>query len=145
MPRVNYKVKFFFDQASINIKARKQLKLFVESIFRREKKSLREINYVFCNDKRLLAINREYLGHNYYTDIIAFDLSEKSDAIIAEVYISVDRVRENAIIHKSTVKRELQRVIFHGALHLCGYKDKTTTDKEQMGQREDYYLAKFIC
>lgn len=137
------KVKFFFDAVSITLKERRQLKVFIENIFKREKKRLDEINYVFCNDKRLLAINRDYLGHDYYTDIITFDLSKNKSAITAEVYISADRVRENAAIHTVTMNRELQRVIFHGALHLCGYADKTSAEKKRMRKRENYYLTKF--
>ena len=143
MPPASSKVKFFFDEVCIHIKDRGRLKVFVEDIFRREKKRLNKLNYVFCSDTRLLSINREYLGHDYYTDIISFDLSENANAIIGEVYISADRVRENAAIHNVSVKRELHRVIFHGALHLCGYKDKTQTDKERMRKKEDHYLAKY--
>ena len=143
MPPPTSKVKFFFDGISINIKQRRRLKAFVHDIFKKEKKSLHQINYVFCKDKRLLAINREYLGHDYYTDIITFDLSENRNAIRAEVYVSADRVRENAAIHEVTIDREFQRVIFHGALHLCGYADKTLTDRKRMRNREEYYLARF--
>jgi rRNA maturation RNase YbeY len=90
-----------------------------------------------------LEINKTYLSHNYHTDIITFDLSENTQDIQAEIYISIDRVRDNAKTLKTTVKEELHRVIFHGVLHLCGYKDKTKSSQAEMRKAEDYYLQKY--
>ena len=104
---------------------------------------MQSINYIFCTDKRLLEINRQFLKHDYFTDIITFDLST-TDRTEAEVYISVDRVRENAKDLDSTFKAEILRVIFHGALHLCGYDDKATSAAKKMRKREDYYLNLFL-
>ena len=87
-----------------------------------------------------MEINRQFLKHDYYTDIITFDLSD-TNAIHAEVYISIERVKENATTLKASFKSELHRVIFHGALHLCGYKDKSDTEKKKMRQKEDVYLS----
>jgi rRNA maturation RNase YbeY len=143
MPPMSSKVKFFFDEVKINIKKRKELKYFIEFIFKNEHKSLGLINYIFCTDNKLLLINREYLKHDYLTDIITFDLSEKGKPIIADIYISTDRVKENAIELSDPFMLELCRVIFHGALHLCGYNDKTTLDKKKMRMIENYYLKKF--
>jgi rRNA maturation RNase YbeY len=89
-----------------------------------------------------LNINRKFLDHDFYTDIITFDLSEGKE-INAEIYISIDRVRENARNLKVPLKQELQRVMFHGVLHLCGYKDKAPKDTNLIRQKEDYYLGKF--
>ena len=91
----------------------------------------------------MLEINRQFLTHDFYTDIITFDLSE-TNAIQAEIYISVDRVRDNALKLGVSFKSELHRVIFHGVLHLCGYKDKTKGEKEKMRDKEEFYLARYF-
>lgn len=107
-----------------------------------EKKSLAHISYIFCSDDYLLKINQEYLQHDFYTDIITFDLTEEN-GIIGEVYISVDRIKENAKKYSSSFLVESHRVIFHGALHLCNYEDKTKANKLIMTKKEDYYLTLF--
>jgi len=134
------KVYFFFDGVSISLKNRATIKQAVELIFRKEKKKLDYLNYIFCRDTNLLSINRQYLKHDYYTDTITFILSEKDEPIIGEVYISIDRVRDNAKGLNIAVSEELRRVIFHGALHLCGYNDKNIKAKKKMKEREDFYL-----
>lgn len=101
------------------------------------------VNYIFCTDKALLKINQDFLKHDYYTDIITFDLSE-GDEVVAEIYISIDRVKDNARKLGVSFQRELHRVIFHGALHLCGYKDKSPKDSTMMRNREDFYLKKYF-
>lgn len=136
------KVYFFFDNVSIPLKKRTSLKSFIEGVFKKEKTPLGSINYIFCSDKRLLQINKDYLKHDYYTDIISFDLSSSLQKE-AEIYISVDRVRENALKNKKSFNNELHRVIFHGALHICGYKDKKSQDAAQMRLKEDHYLKLF--
>ena len=141
--KVGARVCFFFEQKNFSLDNRFLLKAFIESIFKEEKKKLSSINYIFCSDKRLLEINRQFLNHNYYTDIITFDLSD-SDFTQAEIYISIDRVRDNAKSVKTSFKSELHRVVFHGALHLCGLKDKTRPEKTKMREREDYYLDHYL-
>jgi len=136
------KVKFFFDGVIVNIKHRKLLKKFIEYIFRNEKKGLHTINYIFCGDEKLRTINKSYLKHDYYTDIITFDFSEPKKPIIGEIYISIDRVKDNAQGFKEPFTNELQRVVFHGALHLCGYKDKGKWTPV-MRKKEDSYLKKY--
>jgi probable rRNA maturation factor len=126
--------------ANISLRERTRLKTFIAALFRREKTPLAEIQYVFCTDRYLLDINRQYLQHDYYTDIITFDLSDPDQPINAEIYISVDRVRENALEFNSSVQKELHRVIFHGALHLCGYTDKGEKAEKEMRKMEDKYL-----
>lgn len=118
---------------------RTAVKDFLRLLFREERTKLESLNYIFCSDEYLLGINKNYLNHDYYTDIISFDLSS-GPAIVGEIYISVDRVRENAIQFNTSFKQELHRVIFHGALHLCGYKDKTKTDRAFMRKKEQEYL-----
>jgi probable rRNA maturation factor len=134
---------YFFYELPVNLRSRTVLKQFIQSIFTREKKSLKYLNYIFCSDKRLLDINRQFLEHDYYTDIITFELSLFKAPVEGEIYISVDRVKENAREMNVSFTHELHRVIFHGALHLCGYKDKTKVEKIQIRQKEDYYLSQY--
>jgi len=138
------KVSFFFEQVSFSLTQRTELKKFIEALFKNEGCRLKNLNYVFCTDKKLLSINRQFLQHDYFTDIITFDLSETSNAISAEIYISIDRVRENALNHDESFRRELHRVIFHGSLHLCGYADKTNIERKMMRLKEDIYLKKYF-
>lgn len=137
------KVCFFFESGSITLKNRRALKAFIERVFKKEKRTLKSLNYIFCSDKRLLEINKQFLQHNYYTDIITFDLSD-NEFIQAEIYISTDRVRENAKMLGKTFQEEIHRVIFHGVLHLCGYKDKSEKDRSKMRLLEDKYLAAYF-
>ena len=101
------------------------------------------INYIFCTDKALLEINRQFLSHDFYTDIITFDLSDANE-VQAEIYISVDRVKDNAKKLGVSFKSEMHRVVFHGVLHLCGYMDKSKQDKEDMRRMENLYLSKYL-
>jgi len=134
------KVCFFFETRGFALADRTRLKRFIESIFKKEKKDLSFINFIFCSDKYLLQINKKYLNHDFYTDIVTFGLTSEG-SIEAEVYISVDRVRENAKTLGISFKSELERVIFHGALHLCGYKDKTQKEIAEIRRKEDHYLS----
>lgn len=137
------KVYFFYQNVQISLSNRSGLKKFIESVFRKERKSLASINYIFVSDNALLEINKQFLNHDFYTDIITFDLSEAED-IIAEIYISIDRVRDNAKALRTSFKSEIHRVIFHGALHLCGFGDKTKGEKAEMREKEDFYLLKYF-
>lgn len=144
MRKYTMPVEFNFPE-KIALADRTRLKTFIESIFKKEKKSLGNLSYVFCSDDYLLDINRSFLQHDYYTDIITFDLSEPgARKIDAEIYISVDTIRDNARRFNTTVTRELHRVIFHGVLHLCGYKDKSSKDQALMTQKEDHYLSQYF-
>jgi probable rRNA maturation factor len=136
------KICFFFQNVKFHLAHRNVLKKYILSIFKKESKNLDSLNYIFCTDKALLEINRKYLKHNFYTDIITFDLSEGS-AVQAEIYISIDRVRKNGRKLGVSFKSELHRVIFHGILHLCGYNDKTKAEIEIIRAREDHYLKKY--
>ena len=143
VPRKN--IQFFFEGVSIGLTQRNRLKSFIRKLFINEGLKLKSLNYVFCSDKELLRINREWLGHDFYTDIITFDLSETKSEKVAEIYISVDRVRENAIAFGIPIKKELLRVIFHGVLHLCGYRDKTAQEKEIMRKKENACLDRYLA
>ena len=121
---------------------RRLLKKFIIQLFIKEKKSLQSIDIIFCSDEYLLEINKQHLQHDFYTDIITFDLSESpSNPIIGELYISIDRVKDNAALRDEKFSTELLRVIFHGLLHLCGFKDKTKSDIKTMREKEDEYLG----
>jgi probable rRNA maturation factor len=140
VPRIHFHflvLPFYFPR-------RNQLKAFLASIFEREHTKLATLTYIFCSDEYLLDINRAHLNHDYFTDIITFDLSE-GHGIVGEIYISVERVRENALTFNSSFQDELRRVIFHGALHLCGYGDKTSAEKLLMRSVEDKYLHLFAA
>ncbi len=123
---------------------RTMLKAFLEKQLYKEGVVVETLQYVFCSDEYLLGINKQYLNHDYYTDIISFDLSEKKKQLIADVYISVDRVKENAKTHGVPYVHELLRVIFHGALHFCGYKDKKPTEQKLMRAMEDKWLKAYL-
>ncbi len=111
----------------------------VEAILQEENKRAGTVNYIFCNDDYLLEINKKYLKHDYYTDIITFDYKEE-DEISGDIYISTERVEENSDIEKVHFTEELYRIVFHGVLHLCGYNDKSEEEQKQMRAKEDYYL-----
>jgi rRNA maturation RNase YbeY len=113
-------------------------------LFKNEKKNLGELNYIFCTDKFLLKINRDYLKGDYYTDVISFDLSDSSKEIMGEIYISLPRVKQNAKYFKQRFSNELLRVMFHGALHLCGYKDETSGQQFKMKKKEEHYLHRYF-
>jgi len=137
-------IQFFFADAGITLRERKRLKFFISTIFINEGKKLSSINYIFCSDDYLLNINRQFLQHDYYTDIVTFNLSASNAPIEGEVYISIDRVRENARLLNQKLTQELHRVIFHGALHLCGYKDKQKNEIVQMRKAEETYLRRYL-
>jgi rRNA maturation RNase YbeY len=139
MPAINARIQFHILQ-KISLEERTRLKQFLITLFKKEKKALAELSYIFCSDQRLLEINRQFLQHDFYTDIITFPLSDPGQPISGEIYISVDRVRDNAIEFGSSIRKELHRVIFHGALHLCGYKDKSPRDEKLMRKMEDKCL-----
>ncbi|MEI6947535.1 rRNA maturation RNase YbeY [Paraflavisolibacter sp. H34] len=122
---------------------RGRVKEFVRELASLEGKTIETINYIFCSDAYLLEVNQQYLNHDTFTDIITFELSEKGQPLVSDVYISIDRVKDNAQKFGATFTRELLRVIFHGALHLCGYKDKTEKEEKKMRAKEDYYLEYF--
>ena len=138
------KVYFFSHDIPTRLKNIANLKHFIESIFKKEIQPLDSINYIFCSDKIILEINKKYLNHDFYTDVITFDLSPNNKAITAEVYISIERIRENAKQLGLTIKSEFHRVLFHAALHLCGYNDKKKKDKELMRKKEDELLTRYF-
>ena len=118
------------------------LKTFISVIFAEEGFAFKSVSYVFCTDEFLLKLNQQYLKHDTLTDILTFTLSGTSLPIVSEIYISVERVKENAQNLNVNYEDELHRVMIHGILHLCGYEDHSPKEKSKMRSKEDYYLSK---
>ena len=129
---------------STSLRSRTELKTFINKQCLKEGVHIETLQYVFCSDTFLLDINKRFLNHNFYTDIISFDLSEQKGRLIGDVYISIDRVKENAKTEGNLYTHELLRVIFHGALHFCGYKDKKPADQKTMRSMEDKWLKAYL-
>lgn len=138
------KISFNNADKTVSLKNRLSLKLFIEKRVKKEGRSIESLQYVFCSDRYLLGMNNRYLKKDYYTDIISFDLSEGKSNLIGEVYISVDRVKDNAKSHQTSYLEELHRVIFHGALHFCGYKDKKPSEAKEMRAQENKWLKSYL-
>ena len=132
----------FFSNNSFRLANKDRISLWLLDVIKNEEKSLKEISYNFCSDSELLKVNKEFLNHDTLTDIITFDYSGLS-GISGEVLISTERVKENAQEFSQVFNVELRRVMVHGVLHLCGFKDKTDADKLIMTQKEDFYLSRF--
>jgi probable rRNA maturation factor len=135
-------VKIYYADIKVNLPQRRLLKAHIRTLFLDHQKNLDSLTYVFTSDEYLLHVNRNFLNHDYYTDVITFDLSADRKRITGEVYISIERVKENAQQLGVDFLTELHRVMIHGALHLCGYKDKTSKDQLNMRKLEEKYLAK---
>ena len=133
-------IQFFYEKLpeSVNTDYTKWL----EEIILSEEKKLGDINYIFCDDEYLLKINQDYLQHDYYTDIITFD-SVKGKTISGEIFVSLQRISDNASTLSKNYEEELRRVMAHGILHLCGYKDKSEAEEQEMRSKEDFYIAKY--
>jgi len=138
------KVQFNYAGVQFKFSTKTKLKLHVEHIFKMEQISLDHLEYVFCSDEFLLNINQSFLNHDTLTDIITFPLQEKNQPVVGEIYISIDRVKENARLFETNFQTELIRVVSHGALHLCGYKDKTKAQQTLMRSKEDFYINNFL-
>ena len=137
-------IALHFLTRDFTLRNRSRLKDFVARLIRQEGHKTDHINYIFCSDAYLLQLNKEHLSHDTYTDIITFQLSPVGQPVLSDIYISIDRVRENAQSFHVPFSHELLRVMFHGALHLCGYKDKTPAQSKQMRQKEDHYLQRYL-
>ncbi len=124
------------------IKDKLKLKKWILKSIEEEKRGVNFMSFNFCSDEYILELNNSALKHNYYTDIITFELNYKKENIEADIYISIDRVKENAKFLKESFVNELHRVIIHGVLHLCGYKDKSSRESKKMREKENYYLNK---
>lgn len=133
-------VSFHSEQTDYSISNENQISDWLVSVCKKEGKTLAEISIILCSDDYLLEVNRKHLNHDYYTDVITFDYSE-SPHVSGDIFISVDRVQENAGSFGAEMVDELHRIIVHGTLHLLGYTDKTNSSKEEMTSKEDFYLS----
>ncbi len=138
-------IKFNYSIEGFRVKDAKQHKLWLNAVAELHGETIAELDYVFMDDEALLEMNKEYLNHDYYTDIITFDLrdSQGMGPVEGNIFISVDRVRENAESHSVAFKTELQRVMAHGLLHLLGFKDKTDNEQLKMREAEDKAISLF--
>jgi rRNA maturation RNase YbeY len=134
---------YYHSECDFQIQNEVSISKWLKDSIANENKELGEINYIFCEDNYLLKKNQEYLNHNTLTDIITFDYSE-GNKLSADIFISVERVKENAVIFAVSFEQELKRVIIHGILHLMGYKDKSEEESKIMRSKEDFYLSKLI-
>jgi len=134
------KIHFFTEDIDFKLKNKTHLKKWIIETVQAEESYVGELNFIFCSDEYLLKINQEYLNHDTYTDIITFDSSGEDDEISGDIFISAERVAENASQLKIDFQNELHRVIIHGVLHLIGFLDKSPEDKTLMTSKEDQYL-----
>jgi rRNA maturation RNase YbeY len=123
--------------------SKRDLKQAVKNLVLNEGKSLKDLSIVFTDDDYLLEVNKQYLNHDYFTDVITFDYSDFPE-VSGDVMISLDRVEDNALSMNLAYEQEFYRVVFHGVLHLCGYKDKSKDDVLIMREKEDFYIQRFV-
>ncbi len=136
------KVYFFSEDISFNLKQKTKIRAWLNETVKAEGHRLKQLNFIFCSDRYLLSINQQYLNHDTYTDIVTFDNSENEDDIVGDVFVSIERVKENSSLYKVLETDELHRVMIHGTLHLLGYPDKGSEAKAVMTEKENTYLAK---
>lgn len=136
------KINFFTEDINYNLKGKTSIKKWITETIISEGYELNELNFIFCSDEYLLRVNQDFLQHDYYTDVITFDNSEELKTILGDIFISIDRVKDNAKQNKATTHDELCRIIIHGTLHLLGYRDKTKKAKVEMTKKEDFYLER---
>lgn len=134
-------VRFFTEDLDFKVPHPRKTASWIKLVIQKEKHTLQSLNYIFCSDSYLLTMNQEYLNHKTLTDIITFDNSEQKDVIEGDIFISIERIRENAEKFARPFEEELNRVIIHGVLHLLGYSDKSKGQKTRMRGKEDTYLS----
>ena len=134
-------INFFNEEIDFSLDNESQIKNWIEQIAKVHEHSITNVNYIFCSDDYLLEINKEHLNHDFYTDIITFDISEEESKIESDMFISIDRVKENAINNNCLFETETLRVLIHGLLHLIGFDDKNDDDKMIMRKKEEECLS----
>ena len=136
-------IQFFSEGISFQLQKKPRIRKWLKDVILNEKRKVGTINVVFCNDELLLKLNKTYLKHKTYTDILTFPCLEKTKAISGDIFISIIRIQENSRKFDQTFDQELCRVMVHGILHLIGYNDKTKSQKIEMSAKEDHYLLDF--
>ena len=136
---------FYEHEIKSGLKNKRKLSVFIDGLISKYRKEVKtaELSYIFCTDNFLLEMNNNFLDHDTFTDIITFNLSASKQEMEGEIYISIERIKENAKLYHTTYSEELHRVIFHGVLHLCGFKDKKEKDRKIMRENEDYCLEHY--
>jgi len=134
-------IHFFPEGVKFDLKGKRRIRQWIIQAIENEKHKLGILNFIFTSDDILFELNQQYLGHTTLTDIITFDLSESRHKLEGDIYISIDRAKENAGKFSEPLGKEINRLIIHGVLHLAGYKDKTKADKQGMRLKEEYYLS----
>ena len=134
-------IHFFPEGVRYDLKGKRRIRQWIIQAIENEKHKLGILNFIFTSDDILLELNQHYLGHDTLTDIITFDMSDMKNRLEGDIYISLDRAKENSKIYKETIEREVSRLIIHGVLHLAGYMDKTRAQQADMRAKEDYYLT----
>lgn len=134
-------INFFVEDIQYTLRGKRKLTEWIKNTLKSEKQRVKHLNIILTSDNYLSRLNTSYLNKSNLTDVISFDYSDKGDAIEGDIYISLERVRENANTYRTKIKEELHRVIIHGVLHLAGYSDNTKDEKQQMTMREDKYLS----
>jgi len=135
------KINYFYEDTTFILDHKEALAKWIIQSIEFENHTLNSINYVFCSDQYLRQINRKYLDHDYYTDIITFNHAESEQEIESDIFISIERVEENAVTNKAELHTELSRVMIHGVLHLVGYNDKIKEEEKVMREKENAYLS----
>ena len=135
-------INFFFEDIEENTEYQIGIEKWLQKVAKEEGKRIEELNYIFCSDNYLLDINKKYLNHDYFTDIITFDNSDNEN-VKSDIFISIHTVEQNAKDYSVSFVNELRRVIVHGLLHLLDYNDKTEDEQKEMTKKEDYYLEKY--
>jgi rRNA maturation RNase YbeY len=136
-------IKIYYDDVGTRIASWKAVRNLLEKVIADEKKIPGDLNFILTSDKEIRRINRTFLNHDYYTDVISFRYNT-GKVIDGEVYISVDTVIENALNYRVSYRLEFLRVLIHGILHLCGYEDSTDMEKMKMREMEDYWISKYL-
>jgi len=134
-------IYFHIEDISFLLNNHSQISQWIHRTVKDQSMEIININYIFCSDDYLLGINQEHLQHDYYTDIITFDFADNPNQLEGDIYISIERIRENATLESVDFTDELHRVMIHGILHLCGVNDKTVAEKAAMRKLENHYLA----
>jgi rRNA maturation RNase YbeY len=133
-------INFFYEGIRFRFDSKKQIRKWIKKIIKNEKCEANSINIILCDDDYLLKLNRKYLNRNTLTDIICFPMIDQNKTISGDIFISIQRVKENAKIYKCALSNELSRVIAHGILHLLGYNDRNLSEKKIMNRKEEQYL-----
>ena len=138
-------VRYYNDSTTYRLREKRKVAAWLKLVAEQEGYTLGDVTYIFCSSEVHRKMNIDFIGHDYFTDVITFDYSDlKGEGVVSgDIFIDVDTVKDNARIYSATPRREMLRVVVHGLLHLCGQKDKTPRAEKQMHRKEDYYLAKF--